>query len=674
MSSRAEVVTFIRSLRRRDFLVSALTGATVGLCAGTALAMLFGIFFGTDGLQQRLIIGGAAGLFGGAIGGVIIASMKDTVADVERRIPALKNLLLTSSELIAKPKTSEVNELVFTHTADAVRPLAPSAIFPAKAPALALLISIATWASAMTFTASSDPNAPITLGQSAPANAVGTVDVTITPPSYTKRETYRMTNPTRIEALAGSRIALRIRGRDLHVETLDGALTPVVAVGQSGSRAVDSLFAFEARADGFVAIRAGTSERRIIGLTVTPDQAPRVRVAAPGKDMMLSDAKRSIPVEITAQDDIALTSLKLRYTKISGSGERFTFVEGEVPVTLERPTDLDWRAKGTLDLSALKLEPGDMVVYRGAARDGRPGLGLTESDAFIVEITSPGSVAAEGFAMDDQQDKYALSQQMVILKTERLLARAATMSPESLTYNSLMLAAEQRSVRAEFVFMMGGEVGEDVIAAADAADIDETHEAENEGEILAGRLVNRGRRALVDAIRQMSRASTALNEGNPRAALPMEKAALVSLQEAFSRTRYLLRALTLRERLDMSRRLTGVLALASSDARGQPAAGLDSSVASLRRSLQEISLIASGRRVPSAAGVVAQQVLSVDPSDSTLQRVASHLSESRFQEAALDLAAALRARLPRESADTESPELRQLRGALNDVLRGRTQR
>jgi hypothetical protein len=663
MSSRAEVLAFIRALRLRDFLVSALTGATVGLCAGTSLAMLFGVFFGTDGLQQRLIIGGAAGLFGGAIGGVIIASMKDTVADVERRIPALKNLLLTSSELIAKPKTSEVNELVFTHTADAVRSLDPSAVFPAKAPALALLISVATWASAMTFTASSDPNAPMTLGQSAPANAVGTVEVTIAPPAYTKRETYRMTNPTRIEALAGSRIAMRIRGRDLHVETLDGELTPR-----------DSIFSFDAQTDGFVAIRAGTSERRIIGLTVTPDQNPRVRVEAPGKDMMLADAKRSIPIEVTAQDDIALTSLKLRYTKISGSGERFTFVEGEVPVTLERTTDLDWRAKGTLDLAALKLEPGDMVVYRGAARDGRPGLGLTESDAFIVEITSPGSAAAEGFAMDDQQDKYALSQQMVILKTERLLARAATMSPESLTYNSLMLAAEQRSVRAEFVFMMGGEVGEDVIAAADAADIDETHEAENEGEILAGRLVNRGRRALVDAIRQMSRASTALNEGNPRAALPMEKAALVSLQEAFSRTRYLLRALTLRERLDMSRRMTGVLGLASSDARGQPAAGLDSSVASLRRSLQEISLIASGRRVPSAAGVVAQQVLSVDPSDSTLQRVASHLSESRFQEAALELAAALRARLPRESADTESQELRQLRGALNDVLRGRTQR
>jgi hypothetical protein len=665
MSHRSQIIAFMRRLRRRDFVVSALTGATVGLCAGTALAMLFGIFFGVDGLQQRLIIGGAAGLVGGAIGGAIIASMKDTVADVERRIPALKNLLLTSAELIVKPQKAEpeVNDLVFAHTARVVKTLDPAAVFPAKAPAFALLIAVVTWAAAMTFTASNDPIAPLALGQPAPANVVGTIDVVITPPSYTGRDVYRLSNPARIEALAGSRVAMRIRGRDIHVATLDGQLAPK-----------DSIFSFEAQADGFVAIQAGNSERRIIGLTVAPDQTPRVRVSAPGKDMLIADAKRSIPVEIDAQDDIALTTLKLRYTKISGSGERFTFAEGEVPVTVARSTDTDWRAKGTLDLSALKLEPGDMVVYRGAARDGRPGVAYTESDAFIVEISSPGAVAAEGFTLDDQQDKYALSQQMVVLKTERLLAKAATMAPESLTYNSLLIAAEQRSVRAEFVFMMGGEVGEDVIAAANAADIDEAREAENEGEILAGRLVNRGRMALVDAIRQMSRASTALNEGDPKTALPLEKAALVSLQQAFSRTRYLLRALTQRERLDLSRRLTGVLTLATPDSRGRPAAGIDSSVASLRQSLREISMIASGRRPSSAAGVVAQSVLAVDPSDSTLQRVAARLGESRFEEAALELAAALRARLPRESAETESLELRQLRGALNDVLRGRATR
>ena len=661
MSSRSDVVDFIKALRRQDLLVSALSGATVGLSAGTIIGTLSGVFVGMDGAQERIIIGGAVGLLAGAVAGGVVASVKNTVADVEHRIPGLRNLLLTASELLAPNRsTRDVSELVFFRAAEKVRELSPAAVFPAKNSVIALGIAIVTWAGVMTFAASQDPNAPITLGAPPPVDAVGSIDVTVTPPSYTKREQYRMTNPTRIEALAGSRVALRIRGRDVHVETLDGALTPK-----------DSTFAFNATTDGFVAISAGASERRLIGLTVTPDQTPRVRITAPGKDMFLADAKRTIPVDITAQDDIALTTLKLRYTKVSGSGERFTFVEGEVPVTLQRGSDVDWRAKGTIDLAALKLEPGDMLVYRGAAADGRPGVTLTESDAFIVEITSPGAVAAEGFALDDQQDKYALSQQMVILKTERLLARAATMAPESLSYNSQMIAAEQRSVRAEFVFMMGGEVAEDVIAAAANADIDETKEAENEGEILAGRLVNRGRNALINAIRQMSRASTLLNAGDARAALPVEKEALVSLQQAFSRTRYLLRALTQRERLDLSRRMTGVLALAATDSRPQQPAAIDSTVAALRRSLNAIAMIAAGRSPSSAAGVVAQEVLAVDPSDSTLQRVAARLGEERFDDAARELAVALRSRLPRESAETESPELRRLRGELNDVLRGK---
>ena len=391
-------------------------------------------------------------------------------------------------------------------------------------------------------------------------------------------------------------------------------------------------------------------------------------------------------MQIEAGDDLGLTTLALRYTKVSGSGERFTFVEGEVPVTIARTNGREWRASGALDLAAMKLQQGDMIVYRGAAQDGRPGIAATESDAFIIEITSPGMVAAEGFSLDDEQDKYALSQQMVILKTERLLARAASLSPDSLTYYSQSLAAEQRAVRAEFVFMMGGEVAEEVIAAAGLTDIDETHEAENESEIAAGRLVNRGRVALVDAIRQMSRAVARLNEGDPRAALPIEKQALISLQEAFSRTRYLLRALTLRERLDLSRRLTGVLTLASRDARPQQRPGADPATASLRRSLAGIATLAAADSISTAraeATTLAQAVLQVDPSDTTLQKVAARLQDasrafsddrlvqarSALDEAATALGAALRLRMARDTPDSESPEMRRLRGALSEARR-----
>ena len=232
-------------------------------------------------------------------------------------------------------------------------------------------------------------------------------------------------------------------------------------------------------------------------------------------------------------------------------------------------------------------------------------------------------IAAEGFSMDDQQDKYALSQQMVILKTERLLAAATKMAADSVSSQAQTIAAEQRAVRAQFVFMMGGELAEEVIAAAGLTDLNEEAEAAGEADLAAGRMLNRGRVALVQAIRFMSRANASLNATDVTKALTEEKAALIYLQQAFSRTRYLLRALTQRERLDLSRRLTGVLATAARDTRAAAEPVADPRLSALRRALANIATLAAGPsldRDPAASvSALAQRILEVDPSDAALQ-------------------------------------------------------
>jgi hypothetical protein len=118
---------------------------------------------------------------------------------------------------------------------------------------------------------------------------------------------------------------------------------------------------------------------------------------------------------------------------------------------------------------------------------------------------------------------------------------------------------------------------------------------------------------------------------------------------------------------------------------------IDPAVVSLRRALADIATLgasAATDQVPRARAIgLAQQVLQVDPSDTTLQRVAAKLQEAgreldqaRVAEAgrALDDAAtaltfALRARLPRAAPAIESLELRRLRGALA-AARGRETR
>jgi hypothetical protein len=199
-----------------------------------------------------------------------------------------------------------------------------------------------------------------------------------------------------------------------------------------------------------------------------------------------------------------------------------------------------------LSLSTLQLAPGDSLVYRAVARDARPGdAGLGSSDTFYVEIAGPGQVPLEGIEMPPEQERYALSQQMIVLKIERLKAREQTMSREALTEESALIAAEQRSVRANFIFLLGGHVE------------DEEVEAEQSSEIAEGRLQNTARRDITRAIGFMTRAEQGLVASNTTSALPPAREAVEALQRAFGRSRYLLRALASRTPLDPSRRLTG---------------------------------------------------------------------------------------------------------------------
>ena len=140
---------------------------------------------------------------------------------------------------------------------------------------------------------------------------------------------------------------------------------------------------------------------------------------------------------------------------------------------------------------------------------------------------------------------------MLIVKTERLHQKRASLTADDLAEQSLNLAVEQRMIRAEFVFMLGGEID------------DEEVEAEQSVELQDGRLQNRGQRDLRTATIAMSQAEKLLTGVNTADALVAERAAVTALQRAFSRDRYILRAMATRSQLDSARRLTGTLAEAT---------------------------------------------------------------------------------------------------------------
>ena len=530
---------------------------------------------------------------------------------IEAAVPACRNLVVTAEELERHPdRVSPAMTARVLAAADAsLVGVRPGHVVPAYWIVAAVVVSLGAGALSVPPGQRAVQDTIAALSRALPdVGGASRVRVRVEPPSYTRRPAVSLDSPDRIEVLAGSLLTFavnegsRVRFGDTPVQG------PHVATASG-------YFAVEPEA-------SGAARAQLIPLHVVPDHAPAVRIDAPGKDLLLRSGERTIPVRIQATDDLALENLELRYTRVSGTGEQFEFTEGTLPVRLERSSAREWRGAGALALGALKLGPGDSLVYRAVARDARPGAaGVAASETYFVEVAGPGQVALEGVEMPPELERYAMSQQMIVLKIERLNVRAAALPREELVEEAAGIAAEQRTVRANFVFLLGGHVE------------DEEVEAEQSHEIQEGRLENTARKDINAAIGHMTRAGEGLTAVQLDAALPPARAAVEALQRAFGKSRYLLRSLAVRSRLDPSRRLTGDLADARSWRRSVPDAEAREGEAArqlLERVLSAAAAMRAGAPSHTAGlGSLAESALRIDSRSPIWQEVAARLMEAK---------------------------------------------
>ena len=224
-------------------------------------------------------------------------------------------------------------------------------------------------------------------------------------------------------------------------------------------------------------------------------------------------------------------------------------------------------------------------MYRVTARDKRPGTaGISSSDTFFIEVAGPGQVTLDSLEMPPERERYALSQQMVVLKIQQLRAREPKLSASSLEEEAAAIAAEQRAVRANLVFLMGGHVE------------DEEEEAEHATDIQEGRLQNTAWREMSRAVAHMTTAEQGLIAVNTADALAAAKRAVESLQRAFGRSRYFLRAVPSRSRIDPSRRLSGRLDEAHGAERAASTGIADDEATAARELLAEVLELAPAIR------------------------------------------------------------------------------
>ena len=638
-------------LRARHLLHALTAGALV---AGVALNVVAGRLSPSAHLWRiaAAVLGGVVCAVVAAVSFVRLAKARSLAAAAnvwEAADPGLMNLGVTALQLAqgsiaASPTTTQ---RVMALAAVRAGKLNPRRAVPLSRDGLAVLVALVPL---LVAAARMSPPAPATSfaagdtrTRSGASTSAGRLVVVITPPPYTGRGPTTISDPAAIEALAGSTAAmqwtasdgaaiLRLNGRILAARHARGITSVEASLTDSGYLAVD---------DGEV--------HRVMALTVVPDATPDVRILAPARDLRIADTSRPIAIEARATDDLGLRTINIRYTVVSGAGENFTFKEGVLPVAVSRTSDRAWSARVQLLPSALGLEPGDSLVYRATASDRRPGdAGLASSDTYFIEVAGPGDVALDAVDMPPDRERYALSEQMIVLKIERLRAREAALSRSAVAEEAGNIEAEQRAVRANFIFMLGGEVE------------DEDVEAQQSTEIQEGRFANRARQDIVSATVLMGRVQTALGGLATQPALALAREAVVALQRAFGHSRYLLRALPSTARIDPSRRLSGDVTSAADWARNATEADSDPPTARARAALGEILAVCGALTSGGVRGVadtlphLAERIIEVDPSDASVAEAGRStmsardaLERGRVDAAVTALHAAARALLTR---------------------------
>ena len=661
----------VHRVRRRLTSATVLEGAGCGLAVG-AIAAAFSRVSGWSLPLSGFVTVAVAVLV--SAGWFVTQRSRRTLAAaadaIERADSRCRNVVVTAVELSRHPDRARgwVRERVFADASDVLERIDARAVVSLRRPAV--LAASALAATLAIFFGIDGPahDVPGTgserVRRDAGAPAFVEVTATLTPPAYTRHQGTRLTDPERIDAVEGTRLRIEVRDAGSRASVRFGE-EPLRTTIASGVAAADMTLT----QSGYLAV-AAQDRVRLIPVTVIPDRPPAILVERPGRDLLLADAAGTVPVEATVTDDFGIADLRLRYTSVSGSGEQFAFREGEVPVSITAPGRGAWKGRGRFLLPGMGLQPGDSLVYSFVARDERPGgAGTSASETFFIEIAGPGQVALETTAMPPDQDRYALSQQMIVLKIERLREREQRLAQEAVERQAGDIAAEQRAVKANFIFLMGGHVE------------DEEVEAEQSPEIQEGRLENTARREIARAVDHMTRTEQALTTTETGTALGQARLAVEALQRAFGRNRYILRALAVRDRIDPSRRLTGRPEGTHSSDRAQVRLASGSSSQKIlelfNASIGLADDLAAGSGVQPELSALSERALAIDPANATWQRIAKLLEAARerpahaaaledLREAGRMIAIeAQRVALP---GDWEAPAGSYLRGAWADGL------
>ena len=298
--------------------------------------------------------------------------------------------------------------------------------------------------------------------------------VTVRPPSYTGLPERRADLDSGVDALAGSVLHLSLplpaggdapelrRVRPEAGSSAEGIEWTPFERGEPGEWTAE--FGLDA-GDRGVVLRLG--DEWILPVRVRTDDPPEVELLEPTRDLVLATGTGEVTLRARARDAFGIESFELGWMHTRGSGESFDFRDGRIRWdAVEEQDDGTLEGRLTLDLESMGMGPGDVLHLRALARDGNlvtgPGEGVSRTRQLRV-IREGDEMAVDaliGLPVDVEQEP-VLSQRMILLMTEELVAAAPSMEPAEVRTEALRIGREQNRLRTR--------IGEEVFSRATGA-------------------------------------------------------------------------------------------------------------------------------------------------------------------------------------------------------------
>jgi hypothetical protein len=471
---------------------------------------------------------------------------------VEERVPALQFALATAVDMAGTTSALALERVI--NGIDWRGVLRAPARRALVVPGIALLAALLTWR-ALPATSrervihpwSGDlltaPNVRAPL-----ANRLVPIVARVEPPPYARHPTVSLDDPSTIPALVGSRVTVRGRGA---AERDAGPLTAhmgrdslsVLAAGDTWSVALSmpatpSVIRFQDR-----------RYDRLLTLEPQIDKAPDVTLAQPVRDSTFLLPKGTIAFAATATDDIGLGRMEFEFRHSSGGGELFRTRRWTAGGISPRG-DTSAAIRISVRLDTMQLGPGDVLHVRAIAVDLNdvtgPDTGVSDTRTLRIDDPRSRDTLRINASRAVPLDTTLLSQRMLIIQAESLLARRARLQVVAFGNEARRLGFRQGLLRARV---------EELISTPESADrTTDLEEQKKEGQIAeedVASLLRQASNAMIDAERLL--VATDVPGG-----LPHMRRALHFLDRARESRRLYLRGVIPAEPIDLNRvRLKG---------------------------------------------------------------------------------------------------------------------